>query len=38
MNLAVIAGGEHLTTLFADFALDKDYLAEAEPRLRKLFE
>jgi predicted metal-dependent hydrolase len=27
-----------LTTLFAEFTLDKDYLTEAEPRLKKLFE
>jgi predicted metal-dependent hydrolase len=38
LNLAIIAGFEHLTTLFADFALEEDYLAEAEPKLRKLFE
>lgn len=38
MNLAIIAGFEHLTTLFAEFALETDFLAEAEPKLRELFE
>lgn len=38
LNLSIIAGFEHLTTFFAEFALKTDLLAEAEPKLRELFE
>lgn len=38
LNLAIGAAGEHLTTLFAAVVLEEDFLAEAEPNLRNLFE
>ena len=38
LNLAVAAGIEHLTTLIAEFALETDLFAEAEPELKQLFE
>lgn len=38
LNLAIGAGLEHLTTLFAEFALERDFLKEAEPNLKQLFE
>ncbi len=38
LNLAIIAGIEHLTTLVAEIALEKEYMAAAEPKLRQLFE
>ena len=38
LNLAIGAAGEHLTTLFATVVLEEDFLAEAEPNLRHLFE
>lgn len=37
-NLAISAGIEHLTTLMAEYTLDADLFAEAEPELRELFE
>jgi predicted metal-dependent hydrolase len=37
-NLAIAAGIEHLTTLIAEFALETDLFAEAEPKLKQLFE
>jgi hypothetical protein len=38
LNLSIIAGIEHLTTLIAEVGLEGEFLAEAEPKLRKLFE
>lgn len=38
LNLSIIAACEHLTTLFAEFVLATEFLAEAEPKLRNLFE
>ena len=38
LNLAIIAGLEHLTTLMAEFVLEKELLAEADPQLKALFE
>ncbi|BAY12167.1 metal-dependent hydrolase [Calothrix sp. NIES-2098] len=38
LNLAVGAGIEHLTTLMAEYALDGDFIASAEPNLKRLFE
>ncbi|MBW4606953.1 MAG: metal-dependent hydrolase [Hassallia sp. WJT32-NPBG1] len=38
LNLAIAAGIEHLTTLMAEFALETDLFAEAEPELKQLFE
>lgn len=38
LNLAIGAGGEHLTTLVAVMILEEEFLAEAEPNLRNLFE
>jgi hypothetical protein len=38
LNLAIGAGLEHLTTLLGEMALEGDFLADAEPNLRKLFE
>lgn len=38
LNLAISAGIEHLTTLLGEIALAEDFLAEAEPNLRNLFE
>jgi uncharacterized protein len=37
-NLAISAGIEHITTLFAEFALEEDFLQTAEPTLKNLFE
>ena len=37
-NLAVSVGMEHLTTLMAEFVLETDFLAAAEPSLKQLFE
>lgn len=36
LNLAIITRGKYLTTLLAEFALEENFLPEAEPRLRKL--
>jgi hypothetical protein len=38
LNLAISAGLEHLTTLFAEIAFEEEFLAEAEPNLKTLFE
>lgn len=38
LNLSVSAGIEHLTTLIAEYALESDFMAEAEPNLKQLFE
>ena len=38
LNLAIAAGIEHLTTLMAEFVLETDLFAEAEPELKQLFE
>lgn len=38
LNLAIGSGLEHLTTLFAEIALEGDFLEEAEPNLKHLFE
>lgn len=38
LNLAIIAGIEHLTTLVAEIALEKEFMTAAEPKLRELFE
>lgn len=38
LNLAIAAGIEHLTTLIAEFTLEVDLFAEAEPELKQLFE
>ncbi len=38
LNLAIGAGFEHLTTLLGEMALEGDFLVDAEPNLRKLFE
>ncbi|MBD0304386.1 MAG: metal-dependent hydrolase, partial [Tolypothrix sp. T3-bin4] len=38
LNLAIAAGIEHLTTLIAEFTLETDFFAEAEPELKQLFE
>lgn len=38
LNLAIAAGIEHLTTLIAEFGLEVDLFAEAEPELKQLFE
>lgn len=37
-NLAVGVGIEHLTTLMAEFALETDLFAHADPSLKRLFE
>lgn len=37
LNLAAIAGFEHLTTLMAEIALENQILAEAEPNMRAIF-
>ncbi|OUL18577.1 hypothetical protein BV378_36550 [Nostoc sp. RF31YmG] len=38
LNLSISAGIEHLTTLIAEYALESDFMAEAEPNLKQLFE
>lgn len=38
MNLAIGAAGEHLTTLVAAIVLKENFLADAEPSLKDLFE
>lgn len=38
LNLAIVAGLEHLTSLLAEIALREDFLAPAEPQLKALFE
>lgn len=38
LNLAIVAGFEHLTELFAELALKENFLAEATPELKLLFE
>lgn len=38
LNLAISAAGEHLTTAVAEIILKEEFLADAEPRLRNLFE
>ncbi|MBW4559933.1 MAG: metal-dependent hydrolase [Mojavia pulchra JT2-VF2] len=38
LNLAISVGIEHLTTLMAEFVLEVDLFAEAEPQLKQLFE
>jgi uncharacterized protein len=38
LNLSISAGIEHLTTLIAEYALESDFLVEAEPHLKQLFE
>lgn len=38
LNLAISAGIEHITTLFAEFALELNFLQAAEPTLKNLFE
>lgn len=38
LNLAISAGIEHLTILIAEFILEDNSLAEADPQLKKLFE
>jgi predicted metal-dependent hydrolase len=37
-NLSISAGIEHLTTLIAEYALESDFMAEAEPHLKQIFE
>ena len=38
VNLAIGAAGEHLTTLVAAIVLEENFLADAEPSLKDLFE
>ncbi|MBD1861660.1 MULTISPECIES: metal-dependent hydrolase [Trichocoleus] len=38
LNLAIVAGGEHLTSLMAEVILTKRFLDPAEPNLKALFE
>ncbi|MBW4638878.1 MAG: metal-dependent hydrolase [Gloeocapsa sp. UFS-A4-WI-NPMV-4B04] len=38
LNLAIIAACEHITTLFAEFVLETEFFAQAEPNLKNLFE
>lgn len=38
LNLAIIAACEHITTLFSEFVLGTEFIAEAEPKLKNLFE
>ncbi|HEY9858195.1 MAG TPA: metal-dependent hydrolase, partial [Candidatus Obscuribacterales bacterium] len=38
LNLAIVAGLEHLTSLMAEVALRGNFLAPAEPQLKALFE
>src|SRR6476646_8971660 len=38
LNLAIVAGLEHLTSLLAEIALREGFLAPAEPQLKALFE
>lgn len=38
LNLAIVAGIEHLTALMAEFALKDNFLAEVQPQLKALFE
>ena len=38
LNLAIVAGTEHLTELLSEMALEKGYLTGAHPELRRLFQ